>query len=64
MCDKFTDSTMNSEKKTKIPSAPIIATSGNLLSNVAPPTELPNFVTTVPTPIVQSAQTAEPVYKF
>lgn len=50
---------MNTEKKAKIPSAPIITTSGNLLSNVAPPTQLPNFVTTVSTPVVP-AVTAEP----
>lgn len=52
---------MNTEKKAKIPSAPIITTSGNLLSNVAPPTQLPNFVTTVSTPVVPVAQTAESV---
>ncbi|XP_052743805.1 protein PRRC1 [Bicyclus anynana] len=37
---------MNNERKTKIPAAPTFSSSGNLLSNVAPPTELPNFVTT------------------
>lgn len=35
-----------SEKKGKIPSPPTLAATGNLLSSIAPPTELPNFVTT------------------
>ncbi|XP_034835260.1 protein PRRC1-like isoform X1 [Maniola hyperantus] len=39
---------MNNDRKSKIPAAPTIATSGNLLSNVAPPTELPNFVSSTP----------------
>ncbi|XP_047535869.1 protein PRRC1-like isoform X2 [Vanessa atalanta] len=39
----------NVDRRNKIPAAPSFATSGNLLSNVAPPTELPNFITTVPT---------------
>lgn len=54
---------MNVEKKSKIPSAPTITASGNLLSNVAPPTELPNFVTTVPASVTPVIQAPEPVYK-
>lgn len=47
----------NPEKKGKIPEAPVPAgSSGNLLSSVAPPIELPNFVTATnlsnPVPLV------------
>lgn len=39
----------NPEKKTKIPQPPMPAAStGNLLSSVAPPSQLPNFVTASP----------------
>ncbi|CAG9563853.1 unnamed protein product [Danaus chrysippus] len=49
----------NTEKKSKIPSAPTFATSGNLLSNVAPPTQLPNFVTTTTVaPVIPAPQIA------
>ncbi|XP_041984433.1 protein PRRC1-like [Aricia agestis] len=46
----------NTEKKNKIPAAPVLVTSGNLLSNVAPPTQLPNFVTSAPAPSTQNAE--------
>lgn len=43
----------NLDKKSKIPEAPAPAgVPGNLLSSVAPPSELPNFITTSPTPVV------------
>lgn len=58
----------NAERKTKIPQPPTpVATTGNLLSSVAPPSQLPNFVTASPVrsvvPIVTEAQSvaAQPV---
>lgn len=50
----------NPEKKTKIPQPPTPAGStGNLLSSVAPPSQLPNFVTASPiAPITTSAPEA------
>lgn len=49
----------NADRRNKIPAAPTLATSGNLLSNVAPPTELPNFITTVPTPAASAPYNPE-----
>ncbi|XP_045486497.1 protein PRRC1 [Pieris rapae] len=43
-----------SEKKGKIPPAPTLAATGNLLSSVAPPSELPNFITTSVSPPTQN----------
>lgn len=41
----------SSERKSKIPDAPApVGVSGNLLSSVAPPSQLPNFITAVPAP--------------
>lgn len=38
------------DKKPKIPEAPKpVAAAGNLLSSVAPPSQLPNFITSTPT---------------
>lgn len=49
----------NADRRNKIPAAPTLTTGGNLLSNVAPPTELPNFVTTVPTPAAPAPYNSE-----
>ncbi|XP_046970140.1 protein PRRC1-like [Vanessa cardui] len=51
----------NVDRRSKIPAAPTFATSGNLLSNVAPPTELPNFVTTVPASAAPAPKKSEVV---
>ncbi|XP_047996513.1 protein PRRC1-like [Leguminivora glycinivorella] len=43
---------MSNNEKKRIPDAPVPAAApGNLLSSVAPPSQLPNFVTTSPAPV-------------
>ncbi|CAK1552988.1 unnamed protein product [Leptosia nina] len=44
------------DKKSKIPAAPTLAATGNLLSSVAPPSELPNFITSVSSPPVSQSE--------
>ncbi|XP_049876978.1 protein PRRC1-like isoform X2 [Pectinophora gossypiella] len=52
----------NPERKGKIPDAPVpAALPGNLLSSVAPPTELPNFITATTAPVDMAQPAAEPV---
>ncbi|XP_045501637.1 protein PRRC1-like isoform X2 [Colias croceus] len=45
----------HAEKRNKIPAAPTLAATGNLLSSVAPPSELPNFITTSVNPVAPVA---------
>ncbi|XP_038211536.1 protein PRRC1-like [Zerene cesonia] len=45
----------HAEKRNKIPAAPTLAATGNLLSSVAPPSELPNFITTSVSPVAPVA---------
>ncbi|CAB3231798.1 unnamed protein product [Arctia plantaginis] len=52
----------NPEKKTKIPQPPMpTASTGNLLSSVAPPSQLPNFVTASPVVVAPAVTEASAV---
>ncbi|VVC97003.1 unnamed protein product [Leptidea sinapis] len=44
---------MNISERKKIPAAPTLAATGNLLSSVAPPSELPNFITSSIAPVAE-----------
>lgn len=46
----------SSDRRSKIPDAPApVGVSGNLLSSVAPPSQLPNFITAIPAEVVSDS---------
>ncbi|CAG9795596.1 unnamed protein product [Diatraea saccharalis] len=50
------------DKKAKIPEVPKVGSAGNLLSSIAPPSQLPNFVTSLPVaPSSEPQNNAPPV---